>query len=751
MDRPWTENTSHAATRVTGGAAHAATLPTVLFAAALLLGSALIFVVEPMFAKMVLPRAGGSPAVWNTCLVFFQAALLAGYGYAHLSTRWLRLRNQVALHLGLAVCAAMTLPASVPAEWVPPADSSPVPWLLGTLTLRLGPSFVVLASTAPLLQKWFAGTDLPTASDPYYLYAASNIGSLFALLAYPIVIEPTWTLGEQSLGWTVGYASFALVAAACALVALRRSRRIGVRADTQASATDTQAVTWLQRRQWLALSLVPSSLLLGVTTYLTTDIAAVPLLWTVPLALYLLTFVLAFAQRRWIPDRLTQRAAPLLITAVVAPAAIGGALHVLLIPLHLLAFCAIALSLHARLAMIRPATEHLTEFYLWIAAGGVAGGVLNTFLAPLVFTGVFEYIAGVVAACFLLPGDRDARILRLDVVLPVIVAAGAAAAALAARDELLQLRPYAALVGVLAIVSFSFSRRPVRFGLAVASLVLATHLVGTTDDRVLAADRTFFGVLRVRLDATTNRHILMHGSTMHGQQSLDAARQGEPLSYYHRLGPVGQMMTGLAGRLSDAHVGVVGLGAGSMAAYAQEGQRWTFYEIDPAVARIARDPSFFTYLRDCGSRCAIVLGDARLSLARTPARYDLLVLDAFSSDAIPVHLLTREALRLYLSRLSGNGLIAFHISNRHLQLRPVLAALAAEHGLASLVQLDPASSSPPAAGHAPSEWLLMARGVDDFGPLATDSRWQRPPAQTGRRVWTDDFSEILSVLKTEWR
>ena len=750
LERSWGERTFP--TVWTGSASIVSAATTTLFAATILAGAGLIFTVEPMFAKMVLPRAGGSPAVWNTCVVFFQAAMLAGYAYAHLTTRWLTVPRQVALHVTLVLLAAVTLPIAVPAGWTPPADSTPIPWLLLTLAAGLGAPFLMLSATAPLLQRWFAATDHPSARDPYHLYAASNVGSLVALLSYPLVVERVWTLGEQSGAWTAVYAVFGALLVACAVLVLRYAPSHGTQRAREAAVDGDDAITWRQRGRWLLLSLVPSSLLLGVTTYLSTDIASVPLLWTVPLALYLLTFALAFSRRPLIPRRAIERATPLLITALIVPMAAGANFSLLMIPAHLLAFFGCALSLHTALAHSRPSANHLTEFYLWIAAGGVIGGLFNTLVAPALFDSVVEYAAGLAAACLLQPAASaaDRRIDRGDIVLPAAIASCAVAATWAARVRVVEMPGFLIVLAVLAIVAFSFSRRPIRFGLAIAAMLVVAHVFPATPERLLAADRTFFGVLKVRENETVTRHELMHGRILHGRQELTAGMRAEPLSYYHRSGPVGQMMTALSDRLQSARIGAVGLGAGSLAAYVTPGQRWTFFEIDPAVARIARDPAYFTYLETCGSQCSIVLGDARLSLADTSARYDLLVLDAFSSDAIPVHLLTREALRVYTARLAPHGVMAFHISNQHMRLRPVLTALANDLDLAALVQLDAPSAEVRATGHFASEWFLMAREAADFGRMQADARWELPrPA--GASVWTDDFSDVLSVMKNPWR
>ena len=726
---------------------------SVLFAVTSFLSSALIFLVEPMFGKMVLPLLGGTPAVWNTCLVFFQAALLAGYGYAHLTTRALTLRQQTIAHGALLVLASIALPVAVPADWTPPVESTPVLWLLLALTVGLGAPFLMVSASAPLLQKWFAGTDHPAAKDPYFLYSASNIGSILALLAYPLVIEPAWPLSHQSSMWTVGYILFTLLTLACAAMSLRRAASITA---TDADPHDERATptTWAQRGDWLVRSLVPSSLLLGVTTYLSADIASVPLLWTVPLTLYLLSFVLAFAPAPLVPHAFVARATALFASALMLFMAcdVGGPIA-LIIPLHLITFFLCALHLHTTLAESRPHTRHLTEFYLWIAVGGVLGGIVNTFAAPLLFTGIVEYPAALAAACLLLrwgPDRGDSRISRADLMLPVAVAVVTAAITYVVSRHVAQLTVAIGSLAPLAVWCFSFSRRPLRFALALGMMLMAMKASAPSAGGLLQADRTFFGVLRVRARMPGPRHVLMHGNTIHGEQNLDAARRSEPLTYYHRSGPIGQLLATVSARLQNARVGVVGLGAGSLAAYARPGQRWTFYEIDPAVVRIARDPALFTYLRDCGTACDVVLGDARLSLSRAhDATYGLIVLDAFSSDAIPVHLMTREALDLYLRRLEEGGVLAFHISNRHLHLRPVLSALAAERGLSAIVRRDNRHVDDADHDQLPSEWFLMARSAAAFGDLVADPRWDRPAASSQTRIWTDDYSDILAVLGTE--
>jgi hypothetical protein len=717
---------------------------TAIFAVTLFVSAALLFMVEPMFAKMVLPRLGGSPAVWNTCVVFFQATMLAGYAYAHLTSRWLSLRKQAALHVALVVAAGLMLPVVISDGWMPPVESTPIPALLMLLVVSLGGPFFAVSSTAPLLQKWFSETDQASARDPYFLYAASNLGSIVALVGYPFVVEPSLPLSTQSFAWATAYTGFAILTVAAAAGALRRAAPSGrvpicVLTDEQKEAR----LTWSRRSRWLTLAFVPSSLLLGVTTFLSTDMAAMPLLWTIPLALYLLTFVLAFASRRFVRANVAGGAAVMLVITLVLAIMIGLKEPTwLLIPLHLAGFFVCALALHSQLADDRPGTGHLTEFYLWIAVGGLLGGTFNTLLAPFLFSSVVEYpLALALAVALIAPRRRSAeqRTPAADFALPLALGAAVTGLLLGLKGGMLGTVTVSAAAGLIGVLFAACMKHPLRLAAGLALVVLGvSSLIHRSD--LLHAERTFFGVLRVTADAAEGRHRLFHGSTLHGEQSLDPARRREPLTYYHPTGPIGQTVSALSDRLQ--RVAVVGLGAGSLAAYATPGQRWTFYEIDPAVERIARAPGFFTYLEDCGDRCDVVLGDARLSLGRGPTTYDLIILDAFSSDAVPAHLITREALALYLSRLSQEGVIAFHLSNRYLDLRPMIGALVTERRLLARVQLH---SATPASGATSSIWVIAARTVDALGPLATDLRWDHLAAGSVR-VWTDDYSDILSIL-----
>jgi hypothetical protein len=720
----------------------------VLFASVLFLNALLIFWVQPLFAKIVLPLLGGSPSVWTTCMLFFQAALLAGYAYSHAAIRALGIRRHALIHSILVWVPLLLLPVAVGQDAAAATDQ-PIAWLLQTMGASVGLPFVVLASTAPLLQRWYSSLDDRASSDPYWLYAASNIGSFAALLAFPIVFEPSIPLGRQTVVWKVGYAIVAALLTACAIGVLKRgsSREIDPAREDESAAQPIAAAT---RLRWLALSFAPSTLMLGVTTYLSTDVAPVPLLWVLPLACYLLTFIVAFGWysaamqtnvRRLLPSVLL----PLVLLIVSeVPAPLWAA-----IPIHVLGFTVLAMLCHGELAGDRPGVQHLTEFYLWLAAGGVLGGVFNTLVAPQIFTSVAEYplaIAFAALVCVPKAQFRDAAARPRALLRPAWAAVLATVVLVGARLGGVARLPTMAFLGAPALIFWSGARHDTaRFSVGIvgllAALAVGNAIAPAGGGQTLYADRTFFGVYRVRTDPTRNLVSLVHGTTTHGRQVIGDTNP-EPLTYFHRKSPIGQMFETLGTNASS--VGVIGLGTGALAAYARPGSRWTFYEIDGAVERIARDSRFFHYLERCGAQCSVVLGDARLTLAGSQVAHDILVLDAFSSDAIPIHLLTTEALRTYEMRLSGDGVLAFHISNRHIKLAPVIARLARERGLTALTRLDKGVDAK--NGFEASEWVVMARGPERLERLAADTRWTKL-APDARPAWTDDFSNIWTELR----
>jgi len=721
------------------------------FAVALFISALLLFSVQPLIAKMLLPYLGGSPAVWNTCMVFFQVMLLGGYIYSHILPRAIGIGRHAILHLALMVVTAFFLPIGVSQtviESLPSASSAPL-WLLATLLTTVGLPFFTLSTSAPLLQSWFSNTGHRRAGDPYFLYAASNLGSLLALLSYPLLVEPNLKLGEQSLLWAITYGfGFALIAI-CAIVFLLRRSTLSVATTDQTDEIElSDAVSWSRRLKWIFLSFVPSSLMLGVTTYISVDLAPIPLLWVVPLSLYLLTFILQFSRgsahvRRW--ERFLL---PLLALPVVSSlASVATQRPWISIPMHLAFFFAACMVCHGQLANDRPSSQHLTEFYLWVSVGGALGGLFNALLAPLLFRAVIEYPLMIVLACFLRP--RKERLSRWDFAAPLVMLVLLCSILLLFRRMEADWHVFLVTFTVSVVVAYSFVKRPIRFGIAILSVLVASMLVPPDTIRTLQAERNFFGVVRVLSDSRDTVHILLHGTTVHGRQFVDPARRCQPLGYYHRSGPFGSIAGNLTEQTSP-RVAIVGLGAGATASYAAVGQEWTFYEIDPAIVKTARDPALFSYLDGCSQApIKYVLGDGRLRLKEAPnSYYSLIALDAFSSDAIPLHLLTREAVGLYFSKLSDRGILAFHISNRHFELGPALAAVAKGHGLSALVMKDvDVSQEEERDGKEPSVWVVMARAPECLRLMTADARWQSLTPPDDFREWTDDFSNIFSVLK----
>lgn len=726
----------------------------ILFALTLGLGAFLLFSVEPMIAKMVLPLLGGSPAVWTTCMLFFQVTLLAGYAYAHGSAAWLGGRRQRVVQAVLVILPLAVLPmASFEAlEAAAPREGSPTRWLLVALMTSAGLPFFAVSTTAPTLQGWFARTGHRSARDPYFLYGASNLGSMVALIAYPFVIEPLFTMTQQRRLWSLGYGLLAALTLACALVA-RRSADLD-EAESEAGANATGRVELRRWLEWAWLAFVPSSLMLGVTTYLSTDIAPVPLLWVVPLALYLGSFVLVFARKAVVPHATMVRTLPILV--MVLAFILGmGLVQPFCIPVHLATFFVAAMVCHGELARRRPDVSRLTSFYLAIAVGGALGGMFNALIAPVVFDRIAEYPLMVILACLALPGAAagvmsGARRVG-DVAFPAVVFALSAAAILDVGGWSNSVMWNLAVVldsGLVCLACWTHRKRPVRFALTTGAVLLASGLTAGLNGRVLRQERNFFGVLQVTYEPTSNSHRLFHGRTLHGQQSLDPGRRDRPLSYFRREGPIGQVFERYSEHPASPGVAIVGLGAGTLASYARTGQRWTFYEIDPAIARVASDPRYFTFLNDSHAKpVTIVLGDARLRLREAPDRsFGLIVLDAFSADAVPMHLLTREALRLYRSKLAPGGLLAFQITNRYVDLDPVLGTLARDAGFACRVSYDlNLSRQQISSGEQKSIWGVMAGRESDLGPLASDPRWHAPK-RDGSAVWKDDFSDLARHL-----
>jgi len=749
-------------------------LPPLLFSATLFTSASLLFWVQPLIAKTLLPLLGGVPSVWNTCVLFFQGVLLAGYVYALASSRWLSLRAQTAVHVFLILLIATYLlltpvPAPNPLSL---RDGGPTLWLLKTLLLSVGFPFFIISASTPLLQSWFSRIQHSLAVDPYFLFATSNAGSLVALIAFPLILEPFLGLRVQHLLWRVGYAVLVTLTCAIALwLRVSENPAIGsssygtLKSSSMRSGLDS-GIPVLRRLRWLTLAFVPSSLILGVTTYVTTDVAAVPLLWVLPLALYLLTFVLAFAKKQFASQRSMTRVmivTALVVTLILASGASEPAW--LLILAHLCFFFVAALMCHTQLADDRPPATHLPEYYLWIAIGGALGSVFNALVAPILFTSIVEYPLAIVLASMLIPGeDRatkgvakqtkqgnlDLRKMFLDLIYPLslyLLVIGLAILVTYFRGISSTIKLVLVLGVPLMIINHFFRARPVRFALGLSAIMLGSVYSAGDPGRVLHASRNFFGISRVKSDPLGKIHSLYSGNTIHGRQFVDQSRQCDPLSYHHDNGPLGQVMAVFNAHPATQRVAVIGLGVGAIVAYSKPAQQWTFYEINPDVINIARDSKYFTYLQKCASGSVeIVEGDARLSLQHAPGpQYGLIVLDAFSSDAIPIHLLTQQSMDLYLSKLAPGGILAFHISSRSLNLKPVLADLAESREL-TCIGFDDLKPSH-LEGKDPSQWVVMARNSAEISNLSINTQWERLRGRRESRVWSDDFSNILRAIK----
>ncbi len=728
----------------------------VLFAGTLFISASLMFVLQPLFGKLLLPLLGGSPAVWNTCMVFYQSILFLGYLYAHtISTRFDQHR-QIQVHTVVILISFLALPVALPENTVPPTDSNPTFWLLWTLFLAIGLPYFVVSTTAPLVQKWFANVGHHTSHDPYYLYAASNTGSLIALLSYPFLLEPAIGLANQKTYWSIGYLMLCLLIAGCAF-ALWKTRQ--TMTTVEDSSPEENPLSLTRKLHWMALAFVPSSLLLGLTNFISTDIASVPLLWIIPLTLYLLSFVIVFSKWNDKIHPVMVKLQPIVLLPFIAYAFINPAdlPYWAYLFLHLLAFFFAVMVCHGELAKDRPHTQYLTTFYLIMSFAGMLGGMFNTFVAPFIFNGIYEYPIMIVAALLLRPG---ATLSLNKGLLPQIIApALLIISGLILYKSVDDLLPYFDVIVIsliaLTLLTYLLRGKPVAFALLTGAIIFLSLGLHGLSSHTLYQERTFFGVLAVRESVLTDEqnqpekyHELLHGTTKHGAQRLAANLTKIPLTYYSRPGPMGQLFKEFDNTNQNWTIGIVGLGAGALACYAKDQQNWTLYEIDPLVIDIASNPKYFSYLKLCSRNSTMRVGDARLSLEKEPdQKFDLLVMDAFSSDSVPTHLLTEEALALYFKKLKPNGILAFHITNRHLLLKKVLSIHAEQLHLSALIQeFKPQQALPLVIA---TDWVVMAKNPETLAPLSLSliGNWQKMPLYFDMKPWTDDFTNIVSIWK----
>lgn len=730
------------------------------FAITLLVSAALLFSVQPMFAKMVLPKLGGAPAVWAVSMCFFQGSLLAGYCYAHLLNSRLGSGPAFVVHLLVLVLAFLALPVGLPASFSSPPAGDAYWWLLMLLAAGVGLPFFAVSASAPLLQAWFARTGHAHSADPYFLYGASNFGSLVALLSYPFLIEPAIGLVAQSDHWSRAFFILILMIAACGFLMLARQAKVTnpVTANVPEPTTTvtTGAPTWSQRSLWILLALIPSGLVVAVTTYITTDIASVPLLWVLPLALFLATFVLVFRERPLISYRWTNELFPVWVLGVIlVPTLLLGTLAALL------AFFAGAFVCHRELYLRRPATEHLTEFYLLMSVGGALGGIFTALIAPHIFTSTSEFILLLIAAMACRPGVVLGRSESLDLkrvagVGGISVAIMLAYKAALSFDIIAPDSPALFLVLLLLFLGLIRIRKFPEHRLALVLVMLIAAIIQPRVNTIVYVERSFFGTHRVTETADGSVRMLLHGTTIHGAQRLKDSN-GLPLeelvpqTYYHANGPISRGVATARTHMAERRpghifrVGVAGLGAGALACQSVPGELWRYYEIDPTVVRIATDPTLFNFLSHCHDEADIVLGDARLSLVEEPSgSFGMLLMDAFTSDAVPVHLLTVEAIELYLNKLDDHGILALHISNRHLDLAPALfSTVKSIPGVSAVAVFDKQPEGN--FDSVSSDVLFVAREPMALAPIL-DWTGAIPVTRTTARAWTDDYSDVLSAL-----
>jgi hypothetical protein len=720
-----------------------------LFILTIVTGSFLLFLTQPMIARMALPKVGGSPSIWNSAMLVYQLLLLAGYAYAHFISR-LKPRRQVVIHLCLFALAALSLPIGL-TQALPPTEGELAFWVPWFLISSIGLLFFIVSAQAPLMQRWYA---LETSrGDPYPLYAASNLGSFAGLLSYPLIVEPLMSLQQQSWLWTAIYAALVLLVAACALTVPADAVEI-VPEETEAPPTMKRTL------HWIALAAVPSGLMLSTTTHLTTDIVAVPMLWVLPLGLYLLSFVIAFAHRRGPADFITMLAPLIILIAGGLAFSSGTQSPLFSVTLGLVLLLAVAVALHTELFRLRPAVGHLTRFYLAMSVGGMLGGVFCAVVAPFVFDWAYEHPLLILAAAVLVPqsplvpwAKAHAAILRLA--LPT------AAFLIAYAVHLMRetgLDDRYVMVGsiLISLLALACLGRRILFMLTLAALMLSYDDRGIVQTSFIegARTRSYFGIYEVRERRYESGpvRVLTHGTTLHGIQSMAPGRERQQTSYYAPHSGVGLALANADGLFpgSPARIGVIGLGSGTLSCYARPGQSWTFFEIDPAMVEVARNR--FTFLSSCAPQAGIVLGDARLSLVRQPAgSIDILAVDAFSSDAVPMHLLTSEALEVYRKALRPDGIVLFHISNRYLDLQPVIADLAARGGWTGAMMEYQPNAEELAANATLSVWIALSRSPETIARLKTASGeraglWQPVEPQPGFTGWTDDHASILPII-----
>ncbi|MEM8634597.1 MAG: fused MFS/spermidine synthase [Pseudomonadota bacterium] len=735
-----TEITHSAGIRSQTSAAGAAPYVFTIF-----LSASLIFLVQPMFARMALPVLGGTPAVWNVSLVCFQAALLAGYIYAHLLVKLNNVLHETLIHGAVLLAAALVLPFGLTDALGAPDVSAPTLWLVAVFALSIAPPFAAISATAPLIQSWYSRSGRHDAADPYHLYASSNVGSLIGLVTYPVIMEPLLPVADQTFSWSMGYALLAVALVGCGALAWstghNKTLKVPVLDKADKEDSSDTSILW-QRLKWLGLAFVPSSLLVGSTTHIATDVASAPFLWAPPLMIYIGSFIVVFSSAGPNALRSATRLLPIAIGLVLLCLNVPARLPIsLVIAADLAALALAAIVCHGVMAETRPHASRLTEFYLIMSFGGVLGGAFNALVAPVIFNSAIEYPLILVLALLGCQGalrvneGRDRTFLIASVGVAVI-----GLTTLIVKTELPTTVDFALIMVPLFTLLMLRNEKLPAF-VAAVSLAVSAHSLFVLKSDEVTLDRSFFGVVKTMV--VDDKRIMLHGTTVHGAQALEFEDKPTPITYYHPSTPMGQIF----GEWQQAeNVAVLGLGVGSVACLVNPNQKVTFLEIDPLVAQLAADPTLFNYLSDCGQNSRVVLGDGRFTLLSDPeGAYNLMLVDAFSSDSIPVHLLTVEAFETYLSRLADDGLLAVHISNRHVDLRPMLGRLAAEMNLSARVRTFYVPNEPEYESVKSSRVVVLGRTEEALGPLVNDERWVGLESD-GQRLWTDDYSNLLGAI-----
>ncbi len=729
-----------------------------VYAFTIFISAFLLFSVQPMFAKMVLPQLGGTSAVWSVAMVFFQAVLLGGYGYAHLIVKKLSFKSAVAVHMAVLFIALAALPISVATSWGEPPETGQAFWLIGLFAASVGLPFFAVSANGPLLQAWFARTGHPHADDPYFLYGASNIGSFASLILYVVFFETLFPLKTQAWMWAFGFAMLATMIGICALMVFMRGGTavahsqfadISVQKVPAQKLSGSREVTWADRGIWILLAFVPSGLLVAVTAHLTIDVASIPLLWIVPLALFLLTFVSAFATRPWLSISTLERILPVTSLMAIASLMLGDRIGFgYQLAIHIVHFFLAALLAHTVLASRRPKAADLTGFYLWMSFGGVLGGIFATLAAPHMFNWLAEYPLLIVAALLLRPSFWKTGPLPLAASMGIGVVI-ALCLPLFLQPEVV---PMVLMLGAGGALLLFMIRRLGEEPLALIAVFLLCGLfVWKNGEDVLFAKRSFFGVLEAQMSKDGRFVEMVHGNTLHGRMKAEPQNPPIPLSYYHSSGGIAKALFAVQSLPLETdrprEIGVVGLGTGSLICHRNGSERWTHYEIDRDVVLLARDARYFNFMKSCEKPDdRMVIGDARLTLRKEPAAlYDYLLLDAFSSNSIPVHLITKEAIALYFEKMRENGVVAMHISNRYMDLGPVVAAIANDLGVYIRIGTFWPDDADLREGAKPSMVVAMSKSMETISRLPQNDGWKVPQGSSAT-VWTDDYSNVLSAI-----